>query len=242
MKARTWLTAAVVAALLAPGLARAQGLEGKFSIAFQGGTQSEIAGDLMKGVQGTLIDKPAALQSIRYKDVYAPDLRLQGLLGFGVGEKLEIIARGTWYKADGTGVEAGTREDLPVYAFFEDYEEVGFEVGLRYYLASAGRLKSYLAPVAGARFLTEVLVSFSVPEAGSALLNVPFTEKSTVAVFGLDIGFNFDLTDHLFAGLDSGIRYQAAPSPFAGFPGLSGINESDGKWSAPVAVTVGVRF
>ncbi|HEX9187286.1 MAG TPA: hypothetical protein VGB87_09455, partial [Vicinamibacteria bacterium] len=150
MKARTWLTAAVVAALLAPGLARAQGLEGRFSIAFQGGTQSEIAGDLMKGVQGTLIDKPAALQSIRYKDVYAPDLRLQGLLGFGVGEKLEIIARGTWYKADGTGVEAGTREDLPVYAFFEDYEEIGFEVGLRYYLASAGRLKSYLAPVAGA--------------------------------------------------------------------------------------------
>lgn len=245
MKARTWLTAAVVAASLAPGVAGAQGLEGRFSIAFQVGTQSEISGDLVKGVQGTLIDKPVTIEPIRYRDVYAPDLRLQGLLGYGVGEKVEIIARGTYYKADGTPVEVGTFDEVPLAVYFEPYgayEEVGFEVGLRYYLAAASRLKSYVAPVVGARFLSEVLVTFSASEAGSSVQNVPFTEKSTVAVFGLDIGFTFDLGDHFFVGLDSGLRYQTAPSPFAASPGPAGINESDGKWSAPVAATVGVRF
>ena len=52
MKARIWLTATVLAALLAPGVARAEGLEGRFSIAFQGGTQSMLGGDLMKGGRG----------------------------------------------------------------------------------------------------------------------------------------------------------------------------------------------
>jgi hypothetical protein len=244
MKARTWLTAAVVAASLAPGVARAAGVEGRFSIAFQAGTQSEIAGDLIRSAQGTLVGKPFTIESQRYRDVYAPDLRLQGLLGYGVGERTEVIARGTYYKAEGTAVEVGTFNEVPLAVYFPlgDYEEVGFEVGLRYYIAAAGRLKSYVAPVAGARFLSEVLVTYSASEAGSSIQNVPFTEKSTVAVFGLDIGFTFDLGDHFFVGLDSGLRYQTAPSPFEAYAGLAGVNDSEGKWSAPVAATVGVRF
>jgi len=244
MKARTWLTAAVVAASLAPGVARAAGVEGRFSIAFQAGTQSEIAGDLIRSAQGTLVGKPFTIESQRYRDVYAPDLRLQGLFGYGVGEKAEIIARGTYYKAEGTAVEVGTFNEVPLAVYFPlgDYEEVGFEVGLRYYIAAAGRLKSYVAPVPGARFLSEVLVTYSASEAGSSIQNVPFTEKSTVAVFGLDIGFTFDLGDHFFVGLDSGLRYQTAPSPFEPYAGLAGVNDSEGKWSAPVAAAVGVRF
>ena len=251
MKARTWLTAAVVAASLAPGVARAAGVEGRFSIAFQAGTQSEIAGDLIRGAQGTLVGKPFTIESKRYRDVYAPDLRLQGLLGYGVGEKAEIIARGTYYKADGADLEVGTFDGVPLNAYFSErstgsdrgaYEEVGFEVALRYYIAAAGRLKSYVAPVLGARFLSEVLVTYSASEAGSSVRNVPFTEKSTVAVFGLDIGFTVDLGDHLFVGLDSGLRYQTAPSPFEPYAGLAGVNDSEGKWSAPVAAAVGVRF
>ncbi len=167
MKARTWLTATLLAALLAPGVARADGLKGRFSIAFQAGTQSEISGDIMKAAEGTLVGKPVTFESKRYRDVYAPDLRLHGLVGYGVGERTEIIARGTWYEADAVGLQVGTLGEKPVYAFFEPYEEVGVEVGLRYYIAAAGRLKSYIAPVVGARFLTEVLVSFHVPDAGT---------------------------------------------------------------------------
>ena len=242
MKAHTWLTAMVLAALLAPGVARAEGLEGRFTVAFQGGTESILAGDLVKGTEGSLIGKPVTIESKGYKDVYAPDLRLQGLLGYGIGERTEIIARGTWYEADGTGLEVGTSNGNPVFAFFDPYEEVGFEVGLRYYISTASRLKSYVAPVVGARFLSEVLVSFSVPDAGSAILNVPFSQKSTVPVFGLDLGFTFDLGSHFFVGVDTGLRYQTAPSQFDELEGLTGIDDSDGRWTAPVVASIGVRF
>jgi hypothetical protein len=245
MKARSWLTATVVAALLAPGAARAQGMEGRFSIAFQVGTLSEIAGDLIKGTQGTLLGKPATIDAQRYRDVYAPDLRLQGQLGYGVGPRVEIVARGTYYKANGTAVEAGTFNGVPLAVYFDphgEYEEVGFEVGVRYYIASTGRLKSYLGAVAGARFLSEILVTFSAAEAGTSIQNVPFSEEDTVPVFGLDLGFTFDLGDHFFVGLDSALRYQSAPTPFEPYPNLPGFNDSEGRWSAPVVATLGVRF
>jgi len=242
MKARIWLTATVLAALLAPGVAWAEDLEGRITVAFQGGTESMLGGDLMKGAGGSLIGKPVTIESKGYSDVYAPDLRLQGVVGYGIGGRTEIIARGTWYEADGTGLEVGTSNGNPVFAFFDPYEEVGVEVGLRFYISTAGRLKSYVAPVVGARFLNEILVSFRVPDAGSAILNVPFNEKSTVAVFGLDLGLTFDLGSHFFVGVDTGLRYQTAPSPFDGLDGLAGINHSDGRWSAPVVASIGVRF
>jgi hypothetical protein len=244
MKARSWLTATALVAVLAPGAARAQGVEGRFSIAFQVGTQSELAGDLIRSAQGTLLGKPATIDSQRYRDIYAPDLRLQGQLGYGVGEKVEIVARAAYYKADGTAVEGGTYDGHPLFIFFDPgaYEEVGFEVGLRYYIASTGRLRSYVAPVAGARFMNEVLVSFSVPDAGTSIQNIPFNAESTVAVFGLDLGFTFDLGDHFFVGVDSGVRYQAAPKQFDELDGLTKIDDSEGRWSAPVVASIGVRF
>ena len=90
-----------------------------------------------------------------------------------------------------TGIEAGRLDGEQLFAFFEpnNYEEVGFEVGLRYYLATQSRLKSYVAPIVGVRFLNEILVSYSVPEAGSSIRFIPFTKEGAVPVFGLDIGF-----------------------------------------------------
>ncbi len=245
MKARSWLAATVLGALLAPAAAGAEGLQGRFSIAFQGGTQSELAGDLLKATTGTAFGKPITLDSARYRDVYGPDLRLQGLVGYGVGEKLELVARGTWYKAEGTAIEIGKLEDKAVYAVFDpygEYEEAGAELGLRYYIAAAARLKSYVAPVVGARRLSATYISLSVPDAGSAIQNLPLQEKGTVPVFGLDIGFSFDLGDRFFVGMDTGLRYQGAPPQANAVPGLETLDDSEGRWSSPVVVSVGVRF
>ncbi len=242
MKARIRLTATVLAALLAPALAGAEGLEGRITVAFQGGTESTFAGDLMKGAQGSLLGKPVTIASKRYRDVYAPDLRLQGLLGYGIGARTEIVLRGSWYETEGTGLEVGTSNGNPVFAFFGPYEEIGVEVSLRYYVSTSGRLKSYVAPVIGARSVDEILVSLSVPDAGSAILNVPFSEKSTVPVFGLDLGFTFDLGSHFFVGVDTGLRYQGTPSQFDALEGLAGLDDSDAKWTAPVVASIGVRF
>lgn len=245
MKARSCLAATVLGALLSPVVARAEGVAGRFTIAFQGGTQSELAGDLMKGTTGTLLGKPFTLESQRYRDVYSPDLRLQGLLGFGLSERVELIARGTYYKAEGTALEVGTLDEKAAYAFFDpygDYEEAGVEVGLRLYIAAASRLKSYIAPIVGARRLTETYISLEVPGAGSAIRNVPFNAKGTVPLFGLDLGIAFDLGEHFFVGVDTGLRYQGAPSRADGLPGLPEVNDSDGKWSSPVVASIGLRF
>ncbi|HXK10677.1 MAG TPA: hypothetical protein VMT70_13590 [Vicinamibacteria bacterium] len=245
MRARSWLTATVVAGLLAPGVARAEGLEGRFAVAFQVGTQSEISGDLIKGTQGELVDRPISIDSKRYKDVYAPDVRLQGLVGYGVGTKEEIVVRGTYYKANGTALEVGTLNGHPLAVYFDPYgayKEAGIEASFRYYLASTGRLKSYIAPVAGARFISQILVTFSVQDAGISIQNVPFSQKSTVPVFGLDLGFTFDLGKHVFVGLESAIRYNSPPKQFNSLQSIPQFDDSDGRWSAPVVASVGARF
>ena len=248
MKARCWLVAGAVLSLL-PAAARAQGLAGRFTIAAQIGTQSEVSGNMVQSATGTLLDLPVTIDSLRYRDIYAPDWRLQGLLGYGVGARTEVIARATWYKSTAVkGIEIGTLDDQQLFAYFPsqdepyDYEEVGFEIGFRYYLATQSRLKSYVAPVVGVRFLNEALVSFSAPAAGSSIQNVPFSKESTVPVFGLDIGFTFDLGERFYVGMDTGIRYQSPPGEFNYLPGLSGIDDSDGRWSAPVVAVLGVRF
>jgi hypothetical protein len=245
MKARIWLAATVLGGLFPPAVSGAEGLQGRFTIAFQGGTQSELSGDLIHATTATALDKTLTINSKRYRDVYAPDLRLQGLVGYGLAPKLEVIARGTYYKANGASVEVGTLDDKKVYAVFDkygDYEEAGVEVGLRYYIAAAGRMKSYVAPVVGARWLSATYLSLTAPDAASAINNLPFQKKGTVPVFGLDLGFTFDFGQHFFLGMDTGLRYQSAPPQANAFPGLEQIDDSDGKWSAPVVVSVGVRF
>ena len=243
MKARCWLVAAAVVILL-PAATRAQGMAGRFTIAAQVGTQSGVWGNILPSVSGTLLDKPVTIDSVRYRDVYAPDLRLQGLLGYGIGERTELIARTTWYETKGTGVEAGNLDGDTLYAFFEpyNYRELGFELGVRYYLATQSRLKSFVAPILGVRFVDEILVSLSAQEAGSSIQNVPFSKDGAVPVFGLDIGFTFDLGERAFIGMDTGIRYQTAPPSFDYLPGLTRFDDSGGRWSAPVTVVLGVRF
>jgi hypothetical protein len=242
MKARRLLLPATLAVLLAPASARADGLAGRFSIAVQVGTQSDVAGDLINSTQGTLIGQPATLQAKRYRDVYRPALRLQAFAGYGVGAKLELFLRGSYYEAKKAGIEAGTFAAQPMFLFFDRYREVGAELGLRYYIAPQSRLKSYIGPVVGLRHLDEVLVSFSIPNAGSAVLNVPFSKGGSVAVFGADLGFDFDLSRSFFVGVDTGLRYQQAPASFGSLPELGAFEGTGGRWTAPVTATVGVRF
>jgi len=249
MKARCWLVAAALVILL-PAAARAQGLTGRFTVAGQIGTQSEVAGNMLSGTSGTLLGKPVTIDSQRYRDIYGPDFRLQGLLGFGIGDRTEVVGKFTWYKTKAVAqLEGGTFDGKLMYVYFPDpdtpdsYEEVGLELGVRYYLATQSRLKSYIAPVLGVRWVSnDTAISFSVPEASSSIRNIPFTDKGTVPVFGLDIGFSFDLGERFYVGMDTGIRYQTATEGFDYLNDLAKLDNSDGRWTAPVLVVLGVRF
>jgi hypothetical protein len=243
MKARRIATAAVLAVLLAAGSATAEGIEGRFAIAAQVGTQSELGGNLLQSDQGTVAGLPVVFTSIRYRDAYSPKVRVQGFVGYGVSESVEIVLRGGWYKSKGIGLSAGNLAGKEMFAYFTDYEEAwGLELAARYYIAHRSKLMSYIAPVGGVRWTNNIYVSYSAPEAGTAVLNVPFNLNSTVPVFGLDIGVSFDLTTNLFIALDSSLRWQGAPKSGNGLPSLTAVDDSDNRWTAPVMFSVGVRF
>ncbi len=242
MKARRVATASVLAVLVGGAAQAAEGVGGRVAVAFQAGTQSELGGDLLAAGSTTLAGRAATFTSVRYKDVYAPKLRLQGWIGYGVAQRVELVLRGGYYKSEGTGISAGTLDGKDLFAFFTDYEEGNAEVAARFYVAYRPRLKSWIAPVAGLRWTEAIYVSYSVPDKGSAVLNVPYAKKSTVPVVGLDIGVSFDLTENLFVGVDSGLRWQGAAADANGLPGLESIDDSTGRWTAPVVASLGVRF
>jgi opacity protein-like surface antigen len=242
MKAqRSLMVLALAAAFAAP--AAAQDLEGRWTVAFQGGTDSELSGKVISGVQGELFERPVTIESRKYREIYDPDVRLQALVGYGVSPSSEIFVRASHYKMESPGgVPVGTVVEDPLYAYLDPYEEWGVEIGYRFYLASRTSLKSYIAPVGGVRFLDRMLLSLSAPDRGSAIFNLPMYNASTVAVFGLDVGFTYDLGSRFYIGLEAELRYQTKPAVSGTAPGLAGINSDGSRLSAPVLATVGVRF
>jgi hypothetical protein len=258
MKARSLVTAAVLAVLLAAGSAGADDLAGKIAIGVQVGTQSDVAGQVLKGSKGTLLGQSATVDAKRYRDVYKPDVRYQAFLAYGITAKLELVARGSYYENGAVGVEVGSLGGNGLSAFLgqaEDpkskstnlvklpYKEYGGELALRFYFAPQSRLKSFIAPVGGVRSVNQTLLSLSAAD-GSRLMNVPFSKSGTVLVAGIDLGFAFDVTSHFFVGVDTGIRYQTAAKPAnaSQLSGIGGLDESDARWTAPVVVMIGARF
>jgi len=242
MNARSsWMTA-TLGALLATASAGAQDLEGRFTLAIEAGTDTEIAGDVLESASGTLIGLPVTIDRRSYRDAYRPEIRGQVLLGYGVAADRELVAKGTYYKVDNEGIAAGQAADADLFAFLSEYEEWGVEVAYRFYLASRTRLKSYLGPVAGVRLTHSMLVTFAVPEEGSSISNIPLYEASTVGVFGADIGFSFDLGENAYVGLETGLRYQTKPTQQNAVAGFETIDDDGGRWSAPVVLMLGVRF
>lgn len=250
MSIRTSLFLAAFAVVaVAPAPVGAQGLEGRFTLAIQGGLDSEISGTVLSPTTGTLFGLPVVIDERSWRETYEPgrpggpgQMRVQVLFGYGVTESGEIIARGSYYQMESPGIQVGTVADDQLFAFLEPYEEWGVEIGYRFYLSSQARMKSYIAPVGGVRFLDRVLLGLSAPDRGSSIQNIPHFNASTVLTFGVDLGFSFDLTDNFYLGLEALLRYQTSPSAATTAPGLNGINEDGSRWSAPVVLSVGVRF
>ena len=245
MKARSSLVLVALAALLVPAVgAQDVGLEDRWTVAFQGGLDSEITGDVLSDVQGTVFDRDVTIFRRTWRQTYEPAFRRGAVVvGFGVTPSAEIFARGSFYEMTTPGVLAGSVEGSDLFVQLEPYKEYGVELGYRFYLAWRTRMKSFIAPVVGMRFLDRILIeSAFAPDRNSAIFNVPLYEASTVFTFGLDIGFTIDLGSHFYVGLDAELRFQGKASAAETFPGLAGINDGGNRLSAPVVLSVGLRF
>lgn len=240
---RTLLATAAVVALV-PGAARAQGIEGRWSVSLQGGTDVEVSGKVHEAGSGTVLALPTSVQARSSRDIYDPRVRGQASIGYGIGPKSELFLRGSYYKMSSSTQQVGTVAGLVLNADFAEYKEWGAEVGYRYYLKADQPFKPYLGVAGGVRFISELPSTFSVPAAGVVLSDVPFYDKSTVGLFGGDLGFAYDVSQSVGLGIEAGLRYQTKPSRLNGLAGtgLEPINDTGSRWSVPVMATVSFRF
>jgi hypothetical protein len=244
MNLRKSLLAAAAVAALAPAASRAEGIEGRWSLTFQGGTDVELSGNVHEGGSGTVLGLPTSVEAKSFSDVYDPSFRGQASIGYGIGPKSEIFLRGSYYKTSSSTLQVGTVAGLALNADFADYKEWGAEIGYRYYFRADQPLKPYLALAGGLRFVSELPSTFSVPQADVVLSDVPFYDKSTVGVFGADLGFSYELGESVALGLEAGLRYQTSPSDLEGLAGtgLEPINDAGSRWSLPLLASVTFRF
>jgi outer membrane protein W len=180
----------LAAAALVPTSALAEGIEGRWSLSIQGGTDVEISGDVHDAGSGTVLALPTRVEARSFSDVYDPGFRGQLAIGYGIGPRSEVFLRGSYYKMGSETLQVGTVAGLALNADFADYKEWGAELGYRYYFKADQPFKPYLGIAAGLRFVSELPSTFSVPAANVVLSDVPFYDSSTVGVFGGDLGFS----------------------------------------------------
>jgi hypothetical protein len=241
---RRTLSALAMLCVAVPAASRAEGIQGRWSLALQGGTDVELSGNVHEGGSGTVLALPTKVEARSYGDVYDPSVRGQASIGYGIGPRSEIFLRGSYYKMSSETLQVGTVAGLALNADFAGYKEWGSELGYRYYFKADQPFKPYFALSGGLRFISELPSTFSVPAAGVVLTDVPFYDKSTVGVFGGDLGFAYDLSHSVALGIEAGVRYQTAPSRLNGLAGtgLEPINDTGSRWSLPVLATVSFRF
>jgi hypothetical protein len=243
MKIRNTFLALAAVTVLVPAAAHAEGIEGRWSLALQGGTDVEASGNVHEGGSGTVLGLPTSVEPRSFSDVYDPGFRGRLAIGYGIGPRSEVFLRGSYSRMKSETLQVGTVAGLALNADFADYEEWGAELGYRYYLGDEA-FKPYVAVAAGIRSLSELPSTFSVPAAGVVLSDVPFYDKSTLGVFGFDLGLSYDVNRGVAIGLETGLRYQTGPGELEGLAGtgLEPINDGGSRWSVPVLATLTFRF
>ncbi|HET7292725.1 MAG TPA: hypothetical protein VFM88_09880 [Vicinamibacteria bacterium] len=244
MKKALRAVAALAVAGFSPVFAGAEGLEGSWSVAFQGGTDLELSGSVHEGGTGTVLALPTNVEARSFGDVYKEGFRGQLEVGYGVSRAGEVFLRGSYYKMKSETLQVGTVAGLVLNADFAEYKEWGGELGYRHYFRVDKPFKLYVGALAGLRYVGELPSTFSVPAAGVVLSDVPFYDSSTVGVFGADLGFSYDLSQRVALGLETGPRYQTGLSDLEGLAdtGLERINDTGSRWSMPILATLRVRF
>jgi hypothetical protein len=245
MRVRTSIMGlAVLIAVPAGARAQEAPIAGGWFLSVRGGLGVPLGGDVHGGGSGTVLGLPTSVSARDYSDVYGTTWRGEAQLGYGVTDTLELFVGGSYEEQSADLLQVGDVAGLALNAQFADYEEIGLEAGLRYFLATESAVKPYLTASGGMRLVEENRPTFSVPAANVTLRDVPFYDRSTVATAAAGLGVRFDVHSRLSIGAETVARYQARPDrlPTLAGTGLESINESGERWSMPVLFTATLRF
>lgn len=219
-------------------------IQGRWSLSFRGGADLPLSGNVHAGGVGTVLGLPTAVVAKDYADVYGTAFRGEAQLGYGVSERVELFASGSYAKKSADQLRVGDVGGLALNAQFGDYEEIGVEGGMRYFFRPQAMLKPYLAASGGVRFLDSNTPTFSVPAAQVTLRDVPFYDSSTVATAAAGLGVRYDVGSRFSIGVETGPRFQSKPDNLATLvgTGLESINDTGDRWSMPVLFAATLRF
>jgi hypothetical protein len=231
--------------VLAPASAvRAQGVEGMRSVSVSLGTGISLAGNAINEGVGTIDGKPSVLVEQALSNHFSDALRLRFTGGLGLDYNKEVFATFAYGKYNGTERIVGSVSGYPLLARLSNADAFDIEGGLRYYLRPEGPIRTYVAGVAGLRFLQATDVTFRVVEVGLTLANQPYFKGSTLLLVGGDTGISYDISDTIALGAELGLRYQGKPGaePLFADPNLKAVNDTGSRWSLPISVFANVRF
>jgi hypothetical protein len=229
---------------LAPGQDMGSNIQGRWSLTLRGGADVPLGGDVHGGGAGTVLGLPTTVGARSYGDVYGTAFRGEAQLGYGVSDRMELFLGGSYSKKTADPLQVGDVASLALNAQFQDYEDLGLEAGMRYFLAPDAKVKPYLTAAGGLRFLESNSPTFTVPAASVTLADVPFYDSSTVATGMAGLGMRFDASSMLSMGVEALVRYQGRPDtlPTLTGTGLESINATGERWSMPVLFTATLRF
>ena len=216
-------------------------------VAAQVGTQSEVSGTLMQGSLGTLLNQPIVIESQGYRDIYAP--RRPGAAAPRLRRELELGDRGAWppttrRKRHWRRGRHAQRQEAPglLRALRIRRGRDSSSATASTWPRRRGSSRE-IGPVVGVRSsCTSILMTFASQEAGTSIVQHPVLEgRRRRSVRRGPWASPSTWARHISSVIDTGIRYQTAPQQFDFLPGLTKIDDSDGRWTAPVVGGIGFQ-
>jgi hypothetical protein len=240
--ARVAALAAVTAAAAAP--AAAQGMEGTTSVFFSIGTGAGLGGNVIEEGTGSIDGVPVVFVEQSFSNHYSDGLRVRGGVGFGLDYTKELFVNVGYGRLNATERIVGAASEVPLYVRFSNARALDLEGGLRYYFLPEGPTRTYVAGVAGVRFLEEITATLRAPDVGVEQRDLPYFDASTLLVVGVDAGVSREVAAAFSIGAEIGLRYQPKPGPaeILTGSGLEGINDTGSRWSLPISGFVTWRF
>lgn len=247
----------VALSILTP-VAHAHMSAGDVSLSISGGANLAIGGTMHDGANAPVADLgalnpdldgiPAILQieDRSQNNVYDTGWNLGAELGYALSDSGEALLGVRYLKANGNRINVGgaaagapVNATLPVFGDFGDYEAVSIELGYRQYVGDTSGVKPFLSGRIGTTRISAIQANFTVPDAGIALNDVPFSKSSWVLSGALGVGVSLHLSEKVRLEPEVGLQYidgaKGNDAALAGL-GLGRINNKGDRLSVPINV------
>jgi hypothetical protein len=172
---------------------------------------------------------------------------------YGLSNNVEVYGAINYSKTEGGRIQVGDatvaalNATLPTFGSFGDLENVGLEVGARYFFGTG----DYMPFVGGAIGVTRqngMRATFTIPDApagGITLADVPFFKKANLFTASIEGGIAANFSETLSGRLSVGARFISAPKgddSVLSTLGLQSINDGSDRIVFPIKASVAASF